>query len=123
MNDSVAREAIELTEAQLSKQVYSVVTRSSIREKEQHLQNGDLVGVVTTEPGRLISHAGFVVRDKRKKIHLLHASSHHRRVVLTVRSLADYILRRPERWGIIVARPRAPLSSHILTAEAQREQR
>jgi hypothetical protein len=77
------------------------------------------VGIVTTEPGRLIGHAGFVVRDERGRTHLLHASSHHRRVVVTVRSLADYLLRRPERWGVMVARPRPPLSTLTTTAEGQ----
>jgi hypothetical protein len=119
MNDSVSREAIERTEARLSRRVYSVITKSTLRGKEELLRNGDLVGIVTTEPGRLIGHAGFVVRDKRGKTHLLHASSYHRRVVVTIRGLTDYLLRRSERWGIIVARPRAPASSRALTAEGQ----
>jgi hypothetical protein len=119
MNDTMARDSIEHTEARLSRRVYSVVTRSAFREKEALLRTGDLAGIVTTEPGRLIGHAGFVVRDERGRTHLLHASSHHLRVVVTVRSLADYLLRRPERWGVMVARPRAPLSGPITTAEGQ----
>jgi hypothetical protein len=119
MNDSVAREAIEHAETRLSRRTYSVITKSALRDKETFLRTGDLVGIVTTDPGRLIGHAGFVIRDERGRTHLLHASSHHRRVVVTVRSLADYMLRRSERWGVMVARPRAPLSSPITTAEEQ----
>lgn len=111
MANSLSRNAIAATEARLSKQTYTVIVRSSIREQQSQLQNGDLVGVVTREPGRLISHAGLVVRDKHERTRLLHASSHHRRVIVTATSIANYILRRPERWGITVARPRLPAPS------------
>jgi hypothetical protein len=124
MDAPAAREAIALTETQLSQRIYSVIVRSSIRETDEHLQNGDLVGVVTTEPGRLIGHAGFIVRGKRGSPRFLHASSYHQRVILTRTSLSDYILRRRERWGIIVARPRPPAPERLLfTAEEQRPQR
>ena len=108
MSDPIARKAIELTEVQLSQRIYAVIVRRSVREKAQLLQNGDLVGIVTTDPGRLLGHAGVVVRDGHGRVQLLHASSHRRRVVLTSTSLADYVLRREERWGIMVARPRSP---------------
>jgi hypothetical protein len=116
MEERAIREAIATTEARLSQRIYSVIVRSSVRRADGNLQNGDLVGVVTTEPGRLVGHAGFIVRDKKGTARLLHASSHHRRVVLTIRSLADYVLRRPERWGIVVARPLPPVPSHSLLA-------
>lgn len=111
MADPIARGAIELTEAKLSQRIYAVIVRSSVREKAPLLQNGDLVGIVTTDPGRLLGHAGIVVRDGRGGVQLLHASSHRRRVVLTRTSLADYVLRREERWGIMVARLRSPSPS------------
>jgi hypothetical protein len=118
MADPRSRDAIAATEARLSKQTYAVIVRSSIREQQSHIQNGDLVGVVTREPGRFISHAGLAVRDKQGRTRLLHASSHHRRVIVTATSIANYILRRPERWGITVARPRLPVPKDaFVTAE------
>ena len=111
MNDSATRDAIAKTEAELSGRIHSVIVGSSVHRTDGELQNGDLVGIVTTEPGRLVAHAGFIVRGGRGATRFLHASSHHRRVVLTIRSLADYVLRRPERWGIIVARPLPPVPS------------
>ena len=38
-------------------------------------------------------------------------------VDLKVKVFTDYMQRRPERWGIIVAQPRAPISSRIIIAE------
>jgi len=120
MDEKATREAIARTEARLSQRIYSVIDRSSIREKSARLETGDLVGVVTTQPGRLIGHAGFVLRDSRGSARFLHASSYHGHVILTACSLADYILRRRDRWGIIVARPHPPVSSHSpVTAEEQ----
>ena len=101
-------EAIELTEGRLSERAFSVLVRSSLRKAAEQLRNGDLVGVVTTEPGRLISHTGLVTRNAQGVPRLLHASSHHGRVVVTSAGLPRYVLRRPNRWGIIVARPLAP---------------
>ncbi len=118
MADPPSRDAIALTEARLSTQTYRVIVRSSIREQLSNLQNGDLVGVVTRRPGRLIGHVGLALRDKQGSTRLLHASSHHQRVIVTATSIADYILRRPERWGIIVARPRRPVPNRpLLTAK------
>lgn len=109
MADPRIRAAIRHSEARLSARIYTVTVRASIREKEHLLLSGDLVGIVTTEPGRLISHAGLVARNgEEKAARLLHASSHHGRVIVTGTRLTDYVFRRRERWGIVTARPVPP---------------
>jgi hypothetical protein len=115
MSDPEVREAIARTEARLSQQIYAVIVWRSVIEKEHSLMDGDLVGIVTRDTGRLIGHAGLVLRDSKDKAQLLHASSYHRSVVLTRTSLADYVSRRRDRWGIMIARPRAPDSRNRLT--------
>jgi hypothetical protein len=111
------QEAIAQTEARLSERIFAVLVRSSVRQAERQLQDGDVVGVVTTEPGRLIGHVGLITHSQRGTPRLLHASSHHRRVIVTRRSLSDYVLRRPDRWGIMVARPCPPGSRTVVTTE------
>ncbi len=111
------QEAIAQTEARLSDRTFSVLVRSSIQQAERQLQEGDLVGVVTTEPGRLIGHVGLITYSKQGTVCFLHASSHHRRVIVTRRSLADYVLRRRDRWGIMVARPRPPRPRPVIATE------
>jgi hypothetical protein len=115
MSDPKVQKAIVRTEARLSQKIYAVIVWKSVIEKEHLLRDGDLVGIVTRDTGRLIGHAGLVVRDSRDKAQLLHASSYHRSVVLTRTSLADYVSRRRDRWGIMIARPRAPNSRDRLT--------
>jgi hypothetical protein len=117
MVESHEKEAIAKTEARLSGETFAVLVRTSIRQAEGQLQEGDIVGVVTTEPGRLIGHVGLITHSTRGTPRLLHASSHHRRVIVTRRSLADYVLRRPDRWGIMVARPLPPEPSPAIATE------
>ncbi len=117
MADLQERDAIVRTEARLSEQTYAVIVRSSIRQVEEQLQEGDLVGVVTTEPGKLIGHVGLVTHSEGGTARFLHASSHHRRVIVTRRRLADYVLRRRDRWGIMVARPRPPQPRPVIATE------
>ena len=103
---SMTRE-MQTTEARLSATTHSVLTRESAPLVLSELQDGDLVAFVRERPGLLVHHAGFVYWANGTP-RLLHASSYHGRVVITVRDLTSYLLRRPERQGIIVARPVAP---------------
>jgi hypothetical protein len=120
MADPEIRKAVARIEARLSQQIYAVIVWKSVIDKEHLLRDGDLVGIVTRDTGRLIGHAGLVMRDSKDKAQLLHASSYHRSVVLTRTSLADYASRRRDRWGIMIARPRAPDSRDRLTRRLQR---
>lgn len=100
-------EEIRSTEARLSAAPHSVLTRETAPRILSGLEDGDLIAFVRERPGLLVHHAGFVYWANGTP-RLLHASSYHGRVVLTVRDLTNYLLRRPERRGVIVARPIAP---------------
>jgi hypothetical protein len=102
------RARIESVEARLSRTPAIAIGREAVARIEPELADGDIVAIVTGRPGILVSHAGLVRRGTDGRAHLLHASSHHRRVVLTRGSLAEYVSRRPEREAILVARPLAP---------------
>lgn len=108
LGSAALRADIEAAEARLSASRPLVVGGEKLAQAQDRLQEGDIVAFATTKPGILLTHAGFVVRGRDGKAHLLHASSHHRRVVLTSRDLTAYVQRRPERRGIVVARPLAP---------------
>jgi hypothetical protein len=99
--------AVSLTESRLSEAPHAVLSRDAAPPVLGGLQDGDLVAFVRDRPGLLVHHAGFVYRAGGKP-RLLHASSYHRRVVLTREELARYLLRRPDRQGVIVARPLSP---------------
>lgn len=97
-------------EERLSQSVVAFVARGDLPEALDLLRDGDVVAVVTGTPGIVVSHTGLILLDGRGAPRLLHASERNGRVVLSRGDLADYVLRRPERLGVIVARPEAPRS-------------
>lgn len=99
--------AMELTEARLSSTRHAVLSRESAPPVLKELWDGDLVAFVRERPGLLVHHAGFVYWANGTP-RLLHASSYHGRVVITVRDVTNYLLRRPERRGVIIVRPTPP---------------
>ncbi len=100
-------DAIESTEARLSATTHSVLSRENAPAVLNELLDGDLVAFVRERPGLLVHHAGLVYWAGGTP-RLLHASSYHGRVVITVRDVTNYLLRRSERRGVIVARPTTP---------------
>lgn len=100
-------EAIESTEARLSATPHSVISRQAAPPVLNELRDGDIVAFVRERPGLLVHHAGLIYWSNGSP-RLLHASSYHGRVVVTVRDVTDYLLRRTERRGVIIARPTAP---------------
>ena len=101
--------AIRAQEQRLSETDWVVLERDQVTTAESGMQNGDIVALVSAKkPGLLIGHAGFVDKSATGVPRLLHASSHHKRVLLTTAGVAEYVRRRTYRRGIMVARPLSP---------------
>jgi hypothetical protein len=98
---------IAASESRLSGKAHLVLSRERAPSVLRDLEDGDIVAFVRERPGLLVHHAGLVYRV-RGRPRLLHASSYHGRVVLTSEDVTSYLLRRPERRGVLVARPLAP---------------
>jgi hypothetical protein len=106
--DPNVRAAIAAMEARVSAMRPAVIDRTRVAETERMLLDGDVVAITTMHEDILISHTGFVARDPDGVVRLLHASSFRHQVMVSERDLAQYVLRRPERGGIMVARPVPP---------------
>jgi hypothetical protein len=98
-------------EQALSSRPHVVLGRNDVRQVLDVLRDGDLIAVVGNKPGRLITHTGLIVKREGEEPRFLHASSYRRRVVLSTESVAEYVLRRAERIGVIVARPLPPTTN------------
>ncbi len=108
LGDTQTLALIEAAEARLSATEHVYVPRERIREVQSKLQEGDILAFVTSKPGILVTHTGYVTLDARGIPRVLHASSHNDRVVISRGDVANYVLRRPERRGVIIARPLPP---------------
>ena len=72
---------------------------------EEKLMDGDIVGLTTAIRGMDVSHVGILVRQNGR-IHLMHASSVLKKVVVSEETLEEYLKSSKSTTGIIVARPK-----------------
>jgi hypothetical protein len=70
----------------------------------KHVKDGDILALVTKKSGLDVSHVGFAEWGKDGKLHLLNASSIHKKVVLEPMTLYQYIQKHPSVLGIRVIR-------------------
>ncbi len=96
---------IQATENRISATPMAIISDNTLAKGDPQFQDGDVVAIVGNKKGLLISHTGFVHVDEKGKMHILHASSYQKRVLLTTAGVANYIRRRSERRGVIAARP------------------
>jgi hypothetical protein len=97
--------------AQLEKAVSGTRVRyipsNLLNESEKvlkHVKDGDILALVTKKSGLDVSHVGFAEWGKDGKLHLLNASSIHKKVVLEPMTLYQYIQKHPSVLGIRVIR-------------------
>ena len=67
------------------------------------IRDGDILALVTTIKGLDVTHLGFAVWQG-EKLHLMHASMTHKRVVIDERTLYDYLQTRTSCPGVRVVR-------------------
>lgn len=106
LNDPATLEQMRLTEAALNLQSFPFIPSKSIRLAEGQLREGDIVMLMAARPGLDMKHVGLAVRQPNGRIHLMHASSEQRKVVITRYPLSNYLLYHKHLSGIRVARLR-----------------
>ncbi len=81
------------------------IKKENVAKIEKGIQDGDLIGITTSIPGIDCSHTGIAVRGNDGRIHLMHASSSMKKVIISDEPLADYLAGNAKQTGIIVYRP------------------
>ena len=72
------------------------------------IHDGDVVAIVTSKDGLDYAHLGFAVWSKDGKLHLLNASSIHKKVVEEPKTIHQYLKEHPSFLGIRVLRLSSP---------------
>lgn len=103
-NNNELVKVIAEQEKTISEREYYYIPEDKIAELENKLMDGDIVGITTKIKGIGISHVGILVR-KAGRIHLMHASSSAKKVVVSEKTLEGYLLNSKSATGIMVARP------------------
>ncbi len=90
-------------EKAISEKEYYFVPKDKIVEVERFLKEGDIIGITTSIAGLDIVHAALLTRVNGR-IHILHASSSEKKVLVSSDPLADYLVKSKIQTGIMVGR-------------------
>jgi hypothetical protein len=95
-------------EAQVSSRSLYEIPKSRVPKIESKLQTGDIIGIISRDPGGLYStsHVGLALRTSDGVLHFMHASSpsNYGKVVVDAQ-LSSYLQQYRTDSGILVARP------------------
>ncbi|WP_309546479.1 N-acetylmuramoyl-L-alanine amidase-like domain-containing protein [Hoylesella marshii] len=97
---------IRQTEQQLTGKTYRYIPKASLKDSpllRRTIRNGDIIAILTRRKGLDTSHIGIAVWHK-DGLHLLNASSVHKKVVEEPMTLFQYMQKHPSQIGIRIAR-------------------
>lgn len=97
-------ETIRQTELQLSRDSLQYIPSQAVAKVKKQFQSGDLVVFVSKKNNLDCQHVGFL-NLVRGEIHILHASQESKKVIVSDKSLVDYLKTHPNFLGIQVFRP------------------
>lgn len=103
IQDKAALHAVLAGEARINGHEWHYIPKSKVAQMENLLQDGDLILLTSVKRDLDIAHQGFAIH-KNGRIHLLHASSLHKRVIISAEPLAQYMARQKGQSGIMVVR-------------------
>ena len=81
-----------------------IASLTSSKELRKAVKDGDILAMVTRRDGLDVSHVGFAIWDEKGRLHLMNASSLHKRVVNEEKSLQQYLKSQRLQPGIRVIR-------------------
>lgn len=98
-------DSLKKIEQRLSKSVRHIIPKNQVKLQEKYIEDGDIIAIATSIKGLDFVHVGIAVRDaETHRIHLLHASSSLKKVVVTEVPLSDFLARNKVHTGIAVLR-------------------
>ncbi len=94
---------IRNAEKRINSHQWYYIPQHEIISMEHLIQDGDIICLTSVKQDLDVAHQGFAVR-KGNRVHLLHASSLAKKVIISGQPLAEYVLAQPGQSGIMVAR-------------------
>ncbi len=105
--DMNERKLIREMEKRASGAIIRYIPKERVGDSKKTLsciKDGDIIAITTNKKGLDVSHIGFAVWGTDGKLHLLNASSIHKKVVLEPMTLYQYMQKHPSQTGIRVIR-------------------
>jgi hypothetical protein len=107
LNDDEVFRDIQAMEKTLGKRRHYYIPKHRLTPVQAGIENGDIIGITTTQEGMDIAHTGLAIRADGV-LKFLHAPLTAGSVGITKQSLAEYVREHTKQSGIMVARPLAP---------------
>jgi len=104
LKDSKLIPVIAGQEQEISKREMYYIPEEKIAAVENRLQDGDIAGITTSIKGMDISHV-VILQRVAGRMHILHASSTAKKVILSEETLEDYLKSSKSATGVMIARP------------------
>lgn len=102
--DSSLVEKIRDREDFLNSKKRFFIPEEDLRKLENKIQNGDIIAITTSIKGLDVSHVGIAIYVN-DRLHLLHASSRAKKVVVSDIPLQDMLMNNRRQTGVFVVRP------------------
>jgi hypothetical protein len=103
ITDEKTLETIIANEKIINEKPLSQIEKSKVASIENKIIEGDLIAMTSTIEGLDCNHVGIAILIN-SRIHLLHASSSQKKVVISEKPLADYLEGLKKDAGIMVLR-------------------
>jgi hypothetical protein len=107
LTDNESFRGVQAMERSLGKRRHYYIPRNRLTPAQPGVENGDIIGITTTQEGMDIAHTGLAIRADGV-LKFLHAPLSTGSVAITEHSLAEYVHVHTKQSGIMVARPREP---------------
>ena len=96
---------LRTAERRINAHQWYYIPKKRVAAMEYLIQEGDIVSLTAWKPELDIAHQGFAVKINGR-IHLMHASSLGRKVIISKQPLPEYLATQVGQTGIMVARLR-----------------
>ncbi len=103
INNAETLQTLKTAESRINRHTWYFIPKSKVASKEHLLREGDIIILTSAKADLDISHQGFAVR-RNGRIHLLHASSLSKKVIVSALPLHQYLAKQRGQSGIMVAR-------------------
>ncbi|WP_375445333.1 N-acetylmuramoyl-L-alanine amidase-like domain-containing protein [uncultured Fibrella sp.] len=107
-------------QSDISQQPFYFIPTKLFKSLESKFREGDIVMLTAARPGLDMRHVGYATW-RNGRLHLLHASSDYKKVVLTPQPLAEYLLANKRLSGVRVARIKSTAVRMAMQPESPQE--
>lgn len=103
MADSRTYARMLKVEQDISNRLKYYIPKDKVADIESKIKDGDIIGITNRLEGMDMAHAGIAVWVSGR-LHMIHASSQFRQVLITDVPLADYLSKHKSQTGIMIGR-------------------